>query len=103
VNDLVYFVLGGIIFVAGVITAIIGVFVPDHASAAPSASAGVSVPAQSWSAGNLQEMSTSLRLQLFLLPVLRAEAGLTPTPTGNLECVVTASDLPNLHWHEVRE
>lgn len=29
VNDLVYFVLGGIIFVAGVITAIIGVFIPD--------------------------------------------------------------------------
>jgi hypothetical protein len=47
VNDLVYFVLGGIIFVAGVITAIIGVFVPDQASAAPSASAGVSVSTQS--------------------------------------------------------
>jgi hypothetical protein len=29
VTDIVYFVLGGIIFVAGVITAIIGVFVPD--------------------------------------------------------------------------
>jgi len=47
VNDLVYFVLGGIIFVAGVITAIIGVLVPDQASAAPSPSAVVSVPAQS--------------------------------------------------------
>jgi hypothetical protein len=31
VTDIVYFVLGGIIFVAGVITAIIGVFVPDPA------------------------------------------------------------------------
>lgn len=33
VTDIVYFVLGGIIFVAGVITAIIGVFVPDPAPA----------------------------------------------------------------------
>ena len=47
VNDLIYFVLGGVIFVAGVITAIIGVFVPDRASVPPSASAGVSLPAQS--------------------------------------------------------
>src|SRR2546428_13611597 len=31
VTDIVYFVLGGIIFVAGVVTAIIGVFVPDPA------------------------------------------------------------------------
>jgi hypothetical protein len=51
----------------------------------------------------LQEMSASLRLQPFLLPVLRAETGLTPTPTGNLEWVVTGSVLPNLHWHEVQE
>src|SRR5207245_1496221 len=36
VTDIVYFVLGGIIFVAGVITAIIGVFVPDPLSAASS-------------------------------------------------------------------
>jgi len=56
-----------------------------------------------WSAGNLQEMSASLRLQPFLLPILWAETGLTPTPTRNLECVVTACVLPNLHWHEVRE
>src|SRR5260370_20142674 len=47
VNDLVYFVLGGIIFVAGVITAIIGVFVPDPIPAAPSSSFGGSVPKQS--------------------------------------------------------
>ena len=37
VNDIVYFVLGGIIFVAGVVTAIIGVFVPDP-TLAPSSS-----------------------------------------------------------------
>jgi hypothetical protein len=48
VNDLVYFVLGGIIFVAGVTTAIIGVFVPDPIpDASPSsvmrAEAGLSV------------------------------------------------------------
>jgi hypothetical protein len=36
VTDIVYFVLGGIIFVAGVITAIIGVVVPDPASPPPS-------------------------------------------------------------------
>lgn len=38
VGDIVYFVLGGIIFVAGVITAIIGVFVPDPLRAASSSS-----------------------------------------------------------------
>jgi hypothetical protein len=47
VNDIVYFVLGGIIFVAGVITAIIGVVLPDQASAASSPSAGVSTALQS--------------------------------------------------------
>jgi len=31
VSDIVYFVLGGIIFIAGAATAIIGVFVPDPA------------------------------------------------------------------------
>jgi hypothetical protein len=56
-----------------------------------------------WSAGNLQEMSASLRLQPFLLPVLRAETGLTPTPTRNLEWVLAASVLLNPHLHEVRE
>ncbi len=47
VADLVYFVLGGIIFVAGVITAIIGVFVPDPAPAASSPSPIGFVAAQS--------------------------------------------------------
>src|SRR5437899_12720489 len=47
VTDIVYFVLGGIIFVAGVITAIIGVFVPDPApTPSPSSHVG-SVAAQS--------------------------------------------------------
>src|SRR2546426_9129024 len=40
VTDIVYFVLGGIIFVAGVITAIIGVFVPDPIPAASSGASG---------------------------------------------------------------
>jgi hypothetical protein len=39
VTDVVYFVLGGIIFVAGVITAIIGVVVPDPTPAPSSFSA----------------------------------------------------------------
>src|SRR5467141_5344324 len=47
VTDIVYFVLGGIIFVAGVVTAIIGVFVPDQISAALSGSYGGSVLKQS--------------------------------------------------------
>ena len=47
VTDIVYFVLGGIIFVAGVITAIIGVFVPDPLPTASSAASGGSVPQQS--------------------------------------------------------
>ncbi len=47
VNDLVYFVLGGIIFVAGVITSIIGVFVPDPIPAASTSSLGGSIPQQS--------------------------------------------------------
>jgi hypothetical protein len=47
VNDLVFFVLGGIIFVAGVITAIIGVFVPDQISAPSTGSLGGSIPQQS--------------------------------------------------------
>src|SRR5713226_2261509 len=47
VNDLVYFVLGGIIFIAGVTTAIIGVFVPDPITAASSSSFGGSVPKKS--------------------------------------------------------
>src|SRR5438445_4340993 len=47
VTDIVYFVLGGIIFVAGVITAIIRVFVPDPApTPSPSSHVG-SVAAQS--------------------------------------------------------
>lgn len=44
VNDLVYFVLGGIMFVAGVITAIIGVFVPDPSPTASSHSHVATVP-----------------------------------------------------------
>ena len=47
VTDIVYFVLGGVIFAAGVITAIIGVFVPDPVPAASSGSFGGSVPTQS--------------------------------------------------------
>src|SRR5437867_12833273 len=47
VTNIVYFVLGGIIFVAGVITAIIGVFVPDPAPTPSPASHMVSVAAQS--------------------------------------------------------
>jgi len=47
VTDIIYFVLGGIIFVAGVITAIIGVFVPDPVPAASTGSLGGSVPQQS--------------------------------------------------------
>jgi len=47
VSDLVYFVLGGIIFVAGVITAIIGVFAPDPISAASTGPLGGSMPQQS--------------------------------------------------------
>ena len=49
VTDIVYFVLGGVIFVAGVITSMIGVFVPDPPPAAgPSVISRVgSVPAQS--------------------------------------------------------
>jgi hypothetical protein len=47
VNDLVYFVLGGIIFIAGVITAIIGVFVPDPSRIASSFSPVRPVPAES--------------------------------------------------------
>ncbi len=47
VNDLAYFVLGGIIFVAGVTTAIIGVFVPDPIPAASPSSFAGSVPKQS--------------------------------------------------------
>ena len=47
VTDIVYFVLGGIIFVAGVITTIIGVFVADPApTPSPSSQVG-SVAAQS--------------------------------------------------------
>src|SRR2546430_17337181 len=47
VTDIVYFVLGGIIFVAGAITAIIGVFVPDPPpTPSPSSQVG-SVAAQS--------------------------------------------------------
>jgi hypothetical protein len=43
VTDIVYFLLGGIIFVAGVITAIIGVVVPDPTPSSPSfSSAGFS-------------------------------------------------------------
>src|SRR5438445_1824928 len=47
VTDIVHFVLGGIIFVAGVITAIIGVFVPDPLPVASSGPSGGSVPQQS--------------------------------------------------------
>jgi hypothetical protein len=47
VTDIAYFVLGGIIFVAGVITAIIGVFVPDPVRATSSGSFGGPVPTQS--------------------------------------------------------
>src|SRR5207237_1937537 len=47
VTDIVYFVLGGIIFVAGVITAIIGVFVPDPAPTPSPYSHVGSVAAQS--------------------------------------------------------
>src|SRR5712664_4827412 len=47
-------------------------------------------------------MSASLRLQPFLLPILWAETGLTPTPTRNLECVVTAYVRSKLHWNEIR-
>ena len=47
VTDIVYFVLGGIMFVAGVITAIIGVFVPDPIPAASTGSLGRSIPQQS--------------------------------------------------------
>jgi hypothetical protein len=47
VTDIVYFVLGGIIFVAGVITAIIGVFVPDPIPAASTGSFGGSIAKQS--------------------------------------------------------
>jgi len=47
VTDIVYFILGGIIFVAGVITAIIGVFVPDPAPAASSPSTTGFLAAQS--------------------------------------------------------
>src|SRR5207245_3317770 len=47
VTDIVYFVLGGIIFVAGVITAIIGVFVPDPAPTPSRSSRMGSVAAES--------------------------------------------------------
>jgi len=47
VNDLAYFVLGGIIFVSRVITAIIGVFVPDPVPVTSSGSFGGFVPTQS--------------------------------------------------------
>jgi hypothetical protein len=47
VTDITYFILGGIIFVAGVITAIIGVFVPDPVRATSSGSFGGAVPTQS--------------------------------------------------------
>lgn len=48
VNDLVYFVLGGVLFVAGVITAIIGVFVPDPTPALSLSPPTGSVGAQTW-------------------------------------------------------
>src|SRR5438093_13674449 len=44
VTYIVYFVLGGIIFVAGVITAIIAVFVPDSLRTVSSGPYGGSVP-----------------------------------------------------------
>src|SRR3989442_13045201 len=47
VTNIIYFVLGGIIFVAEVITAIIGVFVPDPIPAASTGSLGGTVPQQS--------------------------------------------------------
>src|SRR5258708_31703351 len=47
VTDIVYFVLGGIIFAAGVITTIIGVFVPNPTPAPSSSSYAGSVGAQS--------------------------------------------------------
>ena len=47
VTDIVYFLLGGIIFGAGVVTAIIGVFVPDPTPTAPLSSPAGSVPRES--------------------------------------------------------
>src|SRR5207302_10429093 len=46
VTDIVYFVLGGIIFDAGVITEILGVFVPDPLPAQSSGASGGSVSPQ---------------------------------------------------------
>jgi len=44
VTDLVYFVLGGILFVVGVVTAIIGVFVPDPTPASSPSLVGSVAP-----------------------------------------------------------
>src|SRR6266516_1746186 len=48
VTDIVYFVLGGRIFVAGVISAIIGVFVPEPMSTVSSGPTERSIPQQYW-------------------------------------------------------
>lgn len=82
VTDIVYFVLGGVIFVAGVITAIIGVFIPDPVPAASSGSfGGVSAHAIG-GAGGMQEMWARLRFRPLLLPIVWAKAGLKQATNG---------------------
>jgi len=74
VTDIVYFVLGGIIFVAGVITAIIGVS-RSSPNCFISCLGRVRTPAV-WGEGHMQEMWAWVRLQPLLLPFLWAKTGL---------------------------
>jgi hypothetical protein len=68
VTDIVYFVLGGLIFVAGVITAIIGVFVPDPTPAPLSFSHGGSIVAQSGVQVICKKCSHAYDSSLFFCP-----------------------------------
>ena len=68
VTDIVYFVLGGIIFVAGVITAIIGVFVPDPTPAPSSSSQVGSIGPQSGVQVICKKCSHAYDSSLFFCP-----------------------------------
>src|SRR5437660_11930274 len=75
VTDIVYFVLGGIMFVAGVITAIIGVFVPDPAPAASTGSLGGSISQQSGVQGICKKCGHGYNSSLFFCPSCRQRQG----------------------------
>jgi hypothetical protein len=74
VTDVVYFVLGGIIFVAGVITAIIGVVVADP-TPAPSLSSGVAASGKSGVRAVCKKCGRTYDSGLFFCPACGSRQG----------------------------